>query len=84
METENSAYLAKLKTAIEKNWDDQMQTLREIIAIRSVDEGPAAIRREKGLFGDELAALAKRYDHRVRGKIDLAKLRDDTQKLVNR
>ena len=42
------------------------------------------ILKEKGLFADEFAALAKRYDFKVRGKIDLAKLKDDTQKLVNR
>ena len=42
------------------------------------------ILREKGLFRNELDALAKRYDHKVRGKIDLDKLKEDTQKIVNR
>ena len=48
MEAENKAYLAKLKEAIDKNWDDQMKTLREIITIRSVDEGPRKIKRQTG------------------------------------
>ena len=42
-------YLDKLRTAIDANWDDQMETLKEIIAIRSVDEGPQTMKRETGV-----------------------------------
>ncbi len=44
------------------------------------------ILREQGLFADEIAALAARYDFNaaVSNKVDFAKLKADTLKLVNR
>ena len=44
------------------------------------------ILKEKGLFKDEIAALAKRYSYKdaMAGKTDCEKLKADTLKLVNR
>jgi hypothetical protein len=44
------------------------------------------ILKEKGLFKDELAALAKRYSYKeaMAGKTNCAKLKEDTLKLVNK
>ena len=44
------------------------------------------ILKEKGLFKDEMAELAKRYGYKsaMAGKTDFAKLKEDTLKLVNR
>ena len=45
----------------------------------------AMILKEKGLFKDELAALAKRYSYKeaMAGKTNCAKLKEETLKLVN-
>ena len=44
------------------------------------------ILKEKGLFKDEIAALAKRYNYKeaMAGKTNCAKLKEDTLKLVNK
>ena len=44
------------------------------------------ILREQGLFADEIAALARRFDHReaIANRSDFRKLRADTLKLVNK
>ena len=44
------------------------------------------ILKEKGLFKDELAALAKRYSYKeaMAGKTNCAKLKEETLKLVNK